>query len=93
MVQPVGTIKGFDMDVLDLGTATSVEQIAKFNSRFIPEPRLSDPEFVKWKFRTTCSNGDSITTHYGLMNHGEIVAEMSIQPISSISYVMTIHQN
>ena len=71
------------MDILELSSITSVEQIARFNKKFIPEPRLSDLEFVKWKFRESTSDGDNITFHYGLMDQDEIIAEISVQPMTA----------
>ena len=69
------------MEVVDLSSHASIDQITKFNKKFIPEKRLSEPEFVKWKYRTPNSDGNLITSHYGLMDKDEIVAQISVQPM------------
>lgn len=66
--------------VVNLRSNTSLEEIQRFNSLFIPEKRLSDLRFLEWKYRLEKPDGDEITRHYGVLNErGEIVGQISAQ--------------
>lgn len=68
--------------VLDLGRSASLEQIARFNGRFVPEKRLSDVAFLAWKYRSQKPDGSAITEHYGILNdENELAAQISVQPM------------
>lgn len=69
------------MEVVDLSSHASIEQIARFNEKFIPEKRLSELEFIKWKYRTPNSDGDNITSHFGIMDNDKIIAQIAMQPM------------
>lgn len=69
-------------EVLDLRRHVSLEEVARFNSRFVPEKRLSDLRFLQWKYRMEKPNGDEITRHYAMLNEkGEIAGQISVQPM------------
>ena len=68
-------------EIVDLSSVTTTEQVARFNRKFIPERRLSDEKFLKWRYRTPNSEGAQISLHYGLLDENEITAEISTQPM------------
>jgi len=68
-------------EIVDLSSVATTEQIARFNSKFIPEHRLSDEEFLEWKYRTPTSEGAEISLHYGILDRNEIVGEITTQPM------------
>ena len=67
------------MKVVDLAASATVEQIQSFNQRFNPEPRLSDPQFLNWKYRTPTEDGTQITSHLGIVDGDQIAAQVSVQ--------------
>jgi len=67
--------------IVDLQSTVTTEQIARFNTKFIPESRLSDQEFLHWRYRTLNSDGAQISTHYGILDRAEIAAQISTQPM------------
>jgi hypothetical protein len=74
-------VKKSKMDVVDLASVASIEQISRFNEKFIPEKRLAELEFLKWKYRTPNSDGENITSHFGLMDNDEVIAQIATQPM------------
>ncbi|MCH8900071.1 MAG: hypothetical protein IH942_06195, partial [Acidobacteria bacterium] len=64
---------------ISLVSNADIEQIARFNKKFVPEPRMGDPAFLEWKYRSKKPDGLAITEHFGLSNdQSEIVATMSV---------------
>jgi hypothetical protein len=72
------------MEVVDLTSCTSFEQVARFNRRFVPDKRLAELPFLEWKYRLQKPHGGDITQHYGVLNDkNEIVAQISVQPMEA----------
>jgi hypothetical protein len=70
--------------VVILGASTGLERIAKFNRRFVPEQRLSNIDFLAWKYRTQKSDSTNITEHYGILNdENELAGQISVQPMQA----------
>lgn len=71
-------------EVVVLCASTSLERIAKFNQRFVPEQRLSNIDFLAWKYRTQKPDGTNITEHYGILNdENQLAGQISIQPMQA----------
>ncbi|MCH8848773.1 MAG: hypothetical protein IIC32_07365, partial [Chloroflexi bacterium] len=66
------------MEIVNLTKTSTIEQIQSFNERFIPEKRLSDSQFLKWKYRSPSSDGQEITSHIGIVDAEKIVAQISV---------------
>lgn len=69
-------------EIVDLNELTTTRQVADFNARMIPETRLSNVEFLKWKYRTVNRQGNKFVFHYGILADGQIVAQISTQSMT-----------
>ena len=69
-------------EVVELNSEAYLEKIQRFNSLFVPERRLSDLQFLRWKYRLEKPGGGEITRHYGILDErGEIAGQISAQPM------------